>query len=49
MYFLLLPHTTVYTVEDVHVSALEELFIKNTLISQVVFYPYVSVSDQPSM
>lgn len=50
IYFLLFPHTTMYTMYDgFHTSLLDLHFIKNTLISQVVFYLNVSVGDQYCM
>lgn len=50
MYFLLNPHTTMYTVEMIFTfSALGLVFIKYTLINRGVFYLCVSVSDQYCM
>lgn len=42
--FLLFQHTKMYTSKMIF-TLLDLLFIKNTLISQVVFYLYVYVSD----
>lgn len=50
MYFLLFPHTKMYTVKMIFlISLLDLLFIKMKLIRQLVLYLCESVSDQYCM